>query len=176
MTRGYFGIGIECCKNVLNYGTLFRTAQILEANFLFLIGRRFRNQCSDTMKSWRHIPVYSYDCFDDFYKNLPHDCRLIGIELDNTATPLEQYTHPERACYLLGAEDHGLTVEARRRCHSLLILRGDHSMNVSVAGSIVLYHRVTQLSPLDNMEHKITVNQQTLPAGAEAATLQSNVG
>jgi len=149
---GYFGIGAECMKNTLNYGTLFRTAQILGASFIFLIGKRFRNQCSDTLKSWRHIPVFSYDTFDEFYGNLPYGCRLVGVELDNRATPLERFTHPQRACYLLGAEDHGLTAEAMRRCHALLKLRGEHSMNVAVAGSIVLYHRAMCLSPLENME------------------------
>jgi len=147
--RGYFGVGIEHGKNSMNYGTLYRTAQILGVGFLFVIGRRFKRQCSDTMKSWRHIPVFSYETFNDFYENLPHDCRLIGIELDSKASPLEHFQHPERAIYLLGAEDHGLTAEALRRCHKLVKLRGEHSMNVSVAGSIVLYHRACQLAPLE---------------------------
>ena len=145
---GYFGVGVECMKNKLNYGTLFRTANILGASFLFLIGKRFRQQCSDTMASWRHIPTFSYETFTEFYENMPHDCRLVGVELTDSATPLEQYCHPKRACYLLGAEDHGLTAEALRRCHALLKLRGERSMNVAVAGSIVLYHRAMCLSPL----------------------------
>jgi len=101
------------------------------------------------MKSWRHIPTFTYDTFDEFYGNLPYDCRLVGIELVDTATPLECFEHPDRACYLLGAEDHGLTSEALRRCHVLLKLRGERSMNVAVAGSIVLYHRAMCLSPLN---------------------------
>jgi len=152
---GYFGIGVECMKNRLNYGTLFRTAQILGANFLFLIGNRFRKQCSDTLKSWRHIPVFTYDTFDEFYKNMPYDCRLIGIELDDRAIPMEQFKHPQRACYLLGAEDHGLTKGAIQGCHILLKLRGAYSMNVSVAGSIVLYHRTMCLSPIHFEEQEV---------------------
>lgn len=146
--KGYYGIGVQCCKTEVNYGTLYRTAHILGASFLFLIGKRFKKQCSDTSKSWLYLPVYSYEKFSDFYENLPRDCRLVGIELDNRATPLECFIHPDRACYLLGAEDNGLTSEALGRCHTLLKLRGDWSMNVAVAGSIVLYHRAMCLSPL----------------------------
>jgi tRNA G18 (ribose-2'-O)-methylase SpoU len=171
--RGYFGIGVQCCKNQINYGTLYRTAQILGASFLFLIGKRFRQQCSDTTQSWHHIPVHSYDTFDDFYKNLPHDCRLVGIELTDRATPLENFKHPDRACYLLGAEDNGLSSEAIRRCHLLLKMRGDRSMNVAVAGSIVLYHRVCQLSPIDTVEQSATDSQQPNGRNLSLVNMQS---
>lgn len=125
---------------------MFRTAHILGASFLFLIGQRFKRQTSDTAISWSSIPTYSYDGFDDFYNNLPYNCPLVGVELTETAIPLEAFKHPKRAVYLLGAEDHGLTQDALQRCHSLIKLRGTDSMNVAVAGSIVLYHRAVQVS------------------------------
>jgi len=149
----YFGIGIEHGKNKLNYGTLYRTASILGAKFLFIIGRRFKQQCSDTVKSWRSVPMFSYETFDDFYKNLPHDCQLIGVEMINKACLVENFTHPKRACYLLGAEDHGLTSEALARCHKFIKLRGLYSLNVSVAGSIVIYDRLTKISPEEYGTH-----------------------
>jgi tRNA G18 (ribose-2'-O)-methylase SpoU len=172
--RGYFGVGVECMKNEVNYGTLYRTAYILGASFLFLIGKRFQQQASDTPKSWQHIPLFKYSEFHEFYQNLPHDCMLIGIELDDRATPLERFCHPRRACYLLGAEDHGLKADTARRCHRLVKLRGEISMNVSVAGSIVLHHRVCQLAPLLNgtaAKHRITSPCRSLthiPCGTSA--------
>ena len=45
--NGYYGIGVECMKSILNYGTLFRSAQIFDADFIFIIGRRFKIQSSD---------------------------------------------------------------------------------------------------------------------------------
>lgn len=142
MIRGYFGIGIEKGKNEMNYGTLYRTAQILGASFLFIIGQRFKKQCSDVYCSYRHIPTFSYSDFDSFYKNIPYDCVLVGVELIKNAVPIKDFTHPERAVYLLGAEDHGLSSEAMRHCHRFVVLPGERSMNVSVAGSIVLYDRI----------------------------------
>lgn len=144
--NGFYGIGCLGMKTSMNYGTLFRTAQILDASFLFLIGSRFKKQASDTMKSWRHIPVFEYKTFADFNAHRPNDCKLIGIELTETAIPLSDYTHPKQAIYLLGAEDHGLTNEALEHCNDVIKLPGDRSLNVSVAGSIVMYDRINQLS------------------------------
>ena len=142
--KGYFGIGCMGMKTADNYGTLFRTAQIMGADFIFLIGARFKKQASDTMKSWRHLPLFEYDDFADFNKHRPYDCRLVGVELTDTATPIEDYKHPKQACYLLGAEDNGLSKEAIEACQDIVILPGERSMNVAVAGSIVLYDRVVK--------------------------------
>lgn len=142
---GYFGIGCLNMKTSMNYGTLFRTAQIFDADFIFLIGCRFKVQASDTMKSFKHIPTFIYKDFADFNEHRPHDCKLIGIEMIETATPLHEYKHPKQACYLLGAEDNGLTKEAISKCQDIICLPGEQSMNVSVAGSIVIYDRFVKL-------------------------------
>ena len=115
--NGYYGIGCINMKNNINYGTLFRTAQIFEADYIFLIGRRFKTQASDTMKSWKHIPLFEYKDFKDFNSHRPYNCSLVGIELLKTATPIKIFNHPNRACYLLGAEDNGLTKEAIQACN-----------------------------------------------------------
>ena len=142
---GYFGIGILNMKSWVNYGTLFRTAQIFEADFVFVIGNRFKRQSSDTMKSWKHIPTFYYPTFEDFNNHRPFDCKLVGIEIDTKATELKQFIHPKQCCYLLGAEDHGLTQEAIEKCQHLIFLPGERSLNVAVAGSIVLYDRIAKL-------------------------------
>ncbi len=142
--RGYFAVGIEHGKTEMNIGTLWRTADIMGAAFLFTVGRRYQKQASDTRKTWRHVPLMNFATLDDLVSALPFACPLVGIELDDRATPLVAFRHPERACYLLGAEDHGLTSEAIERCHALVRLPGEASMNVAVAGSIVLYDRVTR--------------------------------
>jgi len=141
--RGYFGIGIERTKTEHNVGTLWRTADLLGASFMFTIGRRYKpRQASDTMNSSLHIPLFHFDTLGDLKKHLPHACKLVGVELDDRAVELASYSHPERACYLLGAEDHGLTPGAVAACHDLVRLPGRFSMNVAVAGSIVLYDRI----------------------------------
>jgi len=144
-TDSFFGIGIENGKTRFNYGTLFRTATIFNADFLFTIGRRFDRQNSDTVQSWTRLPVFSYKDFDDFNSHRPYSCKLIGVELDDKSIPLSEFVHPKQAVYILGAEDHGLTSKARLACQEIVELPGSECLNVSVAGSIVLYDRVSNV-------------------------------
>lgn len=144
--NGYFGIGMECCKTWSNYGALWRTAHILGAKFVFLIGKKFQKSFTDPSKTWRTVPVYSYETLDSFYSNLPYSCVLVGVEMTPDAVPLESYEHPQRACYLLGNESHGLSKAALDKCHQIIKLRGEQSMNVAIAGSIVMYDRVVKRS------------------------------
>ena len=45
--RGYFGIGILNNKTKFNIGTLYRSAFIFGASFIYTIGRRYTGQHSD---------------------------------------------------------------------------------------------------------------------------------
>jgi len=144
--RGYFGIGILNGKTEANIGTLWRSAFIMGASFIFTIGKRYKNQSSDTVKTWKHIPLYHYETFDDFYKSIPYDSRIIGIEIDDKSVPINEFKHPERCVYLLGAEDNGLSKEAIDKCHELIVLPGEYCMNVAVAGSIVMYDRLYRIN------------------------------
>jgi tRNA G18 (ribose-2'-O)-methylase SpoU len=142
--RGYFGIGILNPKIEENIGTLWRSAFIMGASFIFTIGKRYKEQASDTPKSWKHIPLYNYTTFEEFYNTMPYHCKLVGIEINEKSIPIKDYKHHERCVYLLGAEDMGLTNNAMDKCHELIKLPGDICLNVSVAGSIVLYDRINK--------------------------------
>ena len=143
---GYFAIGIEGAKNELNVGTLWHSASLLGASFVFTVGRRYRHQGSDTMKATKHLPLLHFNNIDDLYTHLPTGCVLVGLELDQRAVPLIAYLHPKQAVYLLGAEDLGVSAQTMERCHSLVRLPGERSMNVAVVGSIVMYDRLKRLS------------------------------
>ncbi len=142
--RGYFGIGIFNGKCEQNIGTLWRSADILGASFVFTIGNRYKRQNSDTMKSYRRIPLYHYADYDDFFDHVPFDCPVVAVELADWSIPLEKYQHRERCIYLLGAEDHGLPQQIMNRCVETVQLIGSYCYNVSTAGSIVMYDRAVK--------------------------------
>jgi tRNA(Leu) C34 or U34 (ribose-2'-O)-methylase TrmL len=145
MDGGYFGIGIEHGKSSDNLGALWRSAWNLGAAFIFVIGPRYRHQCSDTTKAWRHIPLYKHATFEAFFEAMPHDCLLVGVEFPHAAAiPLPSYTHPERAIYLLGAEDNGLSKEALSRCHQVVYIPSKRCLNVAAAGTILMYDRAAK--------------------------------
>lgn len=143
--NGYFGIGVMGLKYDDNYGTLLRTAQVFGADFIFLIGKRYQKQYSDSMNSWKHIPLFEYKDFDDFYQHLPYKSKLIAVEITANSQPIHSYKHPKSACYLLGSEDYGLPKEALEKCDEIVFLPGEKSLNVSVAGSIVLFDRLQKI-------------------------------
>ncbi len=137
----FFGIGIQNGKTPENLGVLWRTAQNMGASFIFTIGNRYAKQASDTHNAVKMMPYFHYDTFEDFYTHLPKGARLVGVELTEVAEPLEDFHHPRRCVYLLGAEDHGLSKAAIGKSHFLVQLPSEKSLNVAVAGSIVLYDR-----------------------------------
>jgi tRNA G18 (ribose-2'-O)-methylase SpoU len=142
--RGYFEIGIFHGKTVENLGTLWRSAYQLGASGIFTIGRRYKKQASDTLKTWRHIPLREFDTFEQFLCAQPHSCPLIAVEMGGTE--LMAFDHPARAIYLLGAEDGGLPAPVLARCQGVVSLPSirTNSFNVAVAGSIVMYDRMSK--------------------------------
>ncbi len=144
-SRGFFGVGIYHPKHEVNQGTLWRSAFAFGANFAFTVGQRFKKQASDVPRAWHHVPMYHYRDLDDLVEHLPHDCMLVGVELDERSHPLDRFVHPERCCYLLGAEDHGLPPAVIERCHALVQVPGLKTcLNVATAGSLVMYDRHIQ--------------------------------
>lgn len=141
-TRGYFGIGIENPKREVNVGSLFRTAHLFGASFVFTVGhRRYVRQASDTTACQRHVPLLRFDTAAAAREAL--GCPLVGVELDDRSIPLGQFSHPPQAAYLMGAEDHGLSRESLTACHHLIQIEcpAPWSMNVANAGAIVIYDR-----------------------------------
>lgn len=145
MSRGFFAVGVVHSKSSENIGTLLRSAHAFGASLLFTVGRRYKQQRTDTTKAWRHVPLLHVATVAELVEHLPYSTELVGIEIDPRAKPLSLFIHPERACYLLGAEDHGLNEYDRARCKRIIQVEGaDRCLNVAVAGSLVMWHRVAQ--------------------------------
>ncbi len=142
--KGFFGIGIMHGGQEINLGTLWRSAYIMGASFIFTIDHKYRHQCSDVQQAWTKIPLFQYKDFDTFYQSIPYGCQLIGLEIDEKAEPIKTFEHPKRAVYLLGNEANGLGKKTMNRCHKLIYLPGEHSLNVAVAGSIMMFDRINK--------------------------------
>jgi len=143
--RGFCAIGIERGKTHANVGTLWRSAVCLGADFIFVIGPRYPRQASDTVASWRHVPMFEYADLSDFLTHRPLDVPLVGVELTEGARPLETFVHPERALYLLGPEDGNLSKRAQDACQHVVQFESAYCLNVAAAGSVVLYDRQAKL-------------------------------
>jgi tRNA (guanosine-2'-O-)-methyltransferase len=142
--RGYFGIGIYHTKTKANVGTLWRSAFNFGAAFIFTIGRRYEKQSSDTVRADKHIPLYHYITFEEFYENTPFNCQLIAIEQSDKSVDVKKFTHPERCIYLLGAEDHGLPDKILDKSKKIVHIDTPQCLNVATAGSIIMFDRLNK--------------------------------
>lgn len=150
MNRGFFEIGIYRGKTPANVGTLWRSAYQMGAHGLFTVGRRYPNQASDTVQAWRHVPMREFADIEALIAGLPCSTPLVAVEMGGR--PLAGFTHPERAVYLLGAEDHGIPASVLARCHHVISLPSVRvaSYNVAVAGSLVMADRLNKRNAWEN--------------------------
>src|SRR3712207_5070677 len=101
---GYFEVGVFQPKREHNVGTLWRSAVQLGAAGIFTIGRRYKLQTSDVLKAEENIPLKHSLTLADFLESRPAEITLVAVEMGGM--PLSRFRHPERAIYLLGAEDN----------------------------------------------------------------------
>jgi tRNA G18 (ribose-2'-O)-methylase SpoU len=145
MTRGYFEIGVYRPKTETNIGTLWRTAFQMGAAGIFTVAERWpARQSSDTTEAWRHLPYRKYADLAALLSALPKDADLVALEIGGK--PIRRAAHPERAVYLLGAEDDGLPDDVRAVCTrtwELPCIR-TASYNVAVAGALTMFDRLSK--------------------------------
>mgnify|MGYP001608465582 CR=1 FL=1 len=137
----YFEIGVYRPLFEENIGTLWRSAQLFGAAGIFTIEGQYRWQPSNTLRTERNIPLRCYKTLDAFMRVLPVGATLIGIEQGGRS--LAGAWHPKQAIYLLGSERDGLPCEIQEQCADVIAIPSGQpfSLNVAVAGSIVMYER-----------------------------------
>src|ERR1700749_3281146 len=126
----------------MNLGNLVRIANAFEASFFFSIAPRLKlsDAQSDTSRAQGSLPFYSFAHPDDF--RLPLGCRLVGVEITDDAVELPRFRHPTRAASFLGAERYSLSPQMLALCEFVVKIPTLFSINVGMAGAIVLYDRL----------------------------------
>lgn len=144
--KGFCGIGIFMPKCKENVGTLIRSAKMFDADFVFMIGERYVSQCS-AVKLDEKIPIFYFKDWNTFCESMPPVEKYTVIELTSNAKMLSNYEHRRKGIYILGSEDGGIPAEILKsdRCEFVQI-EGNSSLNVAVAGSIVLRDRFVKMN------------------------------
>jgi tRNA(Leu) C34 or U34 (ribose-2'-O)-methylase TrmL len=145
--RGYFAIGIYSAKTPANVGGLWRSAHAMGASYIFTIGARYpaKFKPTDTTKALKHVPLLEFDTLEEFWNNLPRDSKLVAVETKQpNSVSLVSFDHPDRAIYLLGAEDRGLSQEALEISDYIVEIPTKYCLNVASTGSIILYDRLSK--------------------------------
>jgi tRNA G18 (ribose-2'-O)-methylase SpoU len=144
--KGYFGIGVEGVSKAMNVGTLFRTAHAFGAAFVFTLRAQYNRRegsLSDTSDTPRSVPTYNFASLEAF--RLPQGCRLVGVEITDSAIELPSFRHPRQAAYILGAEREGLSADVQSICDYVVKIPTRFSVNLGVAGALIMYDRQLSL-------------------------------
>ena len=144
--RGYCALGVEGVSKMHNAGAVLRTAHAFGASFAFVVGGKFSQQeiaQTDTSKASTRLPFYHFTSADAMH--LPQACQLVGIEITDDAQILPSFRHPRQAAYILGSERLGLSRDMLTRCDHIIQIPTRFSLNLAVAGALVLYDRLQML-------------------------------
>jgi tRNA G18 (ribose-2'-O)-methylase SpoU len=146
MTRGYSALGVEGVSKPRNAGALIRTAHAFGASFAFTVGEKLSRReiaHADTSKAIEQMPLYMFNSPRELA--LPEGCQLVGVELVDDAAVLPSFRHPRSAAYILGSERLGLSGEMLGLCDHIVKIPTQFSLNLAVAGALVLYDRLNSL-------------------------------
>jgi hypothetical protein len=69
---------------------------------------------------------------------------LVGIEMTEDAAELPSFRHPLNAAYVLGPERSSLSPAILAQCRHVVRIPTRFSLNLAVAGALVLYDRLLQ--------------------------------
>jgi tRNA G18 (ribose-2'-O)-methylase SpoU len=143
--RGYFAAGVDGISKPMNLGNLLRISHAFGASFFFTIDGQVKlsDAMSDTSRAEGHVPLYQYGAASEL--RLPQGCRLVGVEIADDAIELPRFKHPLRAAYVFGSERMSLSPETLRRCEFVVKIPTRFSINVGMAGAIVMYDRLVSL-------------------------------
>jgi tRNA G18 (ribose-2'-O)-methylase SpoU len=146
VVRGYFAVGVDGVEKAMNMGNLMRIAHAFDASFFFSINTPSKLSeagYADTSRSQGSLPFYRYQNVDEF--RLPVGCRVVGVEITDDAVELPRFRHPSRAAYVFGGERFSLSDKMLARCEFVVKIPTRFSINVGMAGAIVLYDRLLSL-------------------------------
>ena len=143
--RGYFGVGVDGISKPMNLGNLSRIANAFDASFFFTVNAdvKLADAQSDTSRAQRAMPYYRFADIGEF--RLPLGCKLVAVEITEDAIELPRFKHPQRAAYVFGAERLSLSEAMLARCDYVVKIPMRFSINVGMAGAIVLYDRLITL-------------------------------
>jgi len=143
--RGYFAVGTDGISKPMNLGNLLRIAHAFGASFFFTVAGRVKlaDAMSDTSDAAAHMPIYQFAAAEDL--RLPQGCELVGVEITDDAVELPSFRHPLRAAYVFGSERLSLSQPVLARCRHVVKIPTRFSINVGMAGAIVMYDRMLTL-------------------------------
>lgn len=143
--RGYVGMGMYQPQNAANVGTIWRSSLGFMTDFLFCIGGRYKKQKSDTTRAHRHLPLWTFETYQDFLSKAPTNVEIVVIDNDYSVRRPQSicdFVHPAQAAYLMGSETGGVPTEIIRSAQHYCYVPTQVCLNVACCATVILYDRM----------------------------------
>ena len=140
--RHAYHVAVENWQHDFNIGAIVRNANAFLAHTVHIVGKRRWNR-RGAMVTDRYQHIEHHESVADFLAwcaeaTLP----VIGIDIVDGSTPLEEATLPQRCVLVFGQEGPGLSEPMRLGCsavHEISQYGSTRSINVGVASGIAMY-------------------------------------
>ena len=131
-------------KSPINVGAVLRAAGCYQADGVCYTGKRFDRAAkfqTDTNNANSKIPLKRVDDLSD---SKPESMQLVCVELVEGATPLPQFTHPEKAVYVFGPEDGSIKQSLIDQADHVVYVPTVGCMNLAASVNVLLYDRLAK--------------------------------
>lgn len=148
-TESYPAVVLENPKFARNISMVIRImAGFLNHANLFITSKRFYDSLKqDVRRLPREERMKAYHNVDLIYHTKPLNLLKgtpVCVELVNGAVPLPYFNHPEKAIYIFGAEDGGVSKALRVQCHHFIYIPTNACFNLATTVGMVLYDRYSK--------------------------------
>ena len=143
-----FVLVLDSLKSGFNVPKLFRSAEAFGAHEVHLIDIGFFDP-APAKGAFRKVSAKFHDDFDSCYKKLKQDgYEIFALDFDADKI-LSDIKFPVKSAFILGNEERGLSIDLNNYPDIQKIKIPQYgnvqSLNVSIAGSIVMYEYLRQL-------------------------------
>lgn len=159
MKQSKVSIGLCNPKSPENVGSVMRAAGNFRVDSVFYTGRRYPRAVElnpDIPKMSRSVsqgvPLTGVACLLD---EVEEDMQIVCVEFATHATPLTEYTHPDRAFYLFGPEDGTISQEVIDKADAVVYVPTVGCMNLAATVNVLLYDRLLKSSQRFDSEQLI---------------------
>lgn len=127
-----------------NWGTLLRSAGAFGVSEVYVVGAK-KLQTFGNQGTADATPQRNFDSLEAAKEELRRrGARICGIEIDDSAVPVQRHPFTGPTAFMLGNEGEGMSRAQRAACDFFVYIPQHSgvtaSLNVAVAGAIVLHH------------------------------------
>jgi len=148
-------IGLCNPKSPSNVGAVMRAAGCYGVDAVHYSGERFARSAkyhTDTKNITGKIPLTHNG---NLATEQPEGMCIVCVELAEGATPLPEFTHPDKALYIFGPEDGSIPQDILNYAHHVVYVPTIGCMNLAATVNVLLYDRLSKTAGMINHEERI---------------------